>query len=211
LTARAIRERNRTVPHLKIFYFKSGEIITGLTLAVFAFYILRSFVGAEGILENESGSETIVREICRQEAALHEETGSYGGFDAIEGGSPLLGGLRRVPLKNYDSMDLATDGKYFYLIHLVYPSKTASDLVDDASRGEPIGFHCLSWPYRFASTGEICVYGNETGGMAVATNIYGAHDGYDSFPLDDYSAPAEAAAGRQVDSDDGWVVLDSSF
>jgi len=196
------------VSPLRFAYFMSGEIITALTLAVFAFYIMNSFIGAETLLDNESRSESTVVEIYAQEKDLHAETGTYGGFEELAGRSARLAGLRRIPLKDYDSMELAADGEYFYLIRLVYSRKKASDLVEEAGRGDPIGFHCLSWPVKFALTGETCLYVNETGGMAVAPNIYGAHDGYKSFPLEDFSAPAQAAQGTVSGVKSFWYPLD---
>ena len=193
---------------LKFAYFKSGEIVTALAVAVFAFYIVRSFAGGQTILENEHRSESMVRAIYMQQMSLLEETGTYGGFEKLSARSPVIAGLNRIPWGQDDSLDLATDGRYLYLIQMVYPIKSASVLVQESGRDDPSGFHCLSWPVRFASTGEICLYVNETGGMAVAPNIFGTHDGYNSFPPDSFIAPAEAAAGKAVEGEDQWLKLD---
>ena len=193
---------------MKFAYFKSGEIVTAFAIAVFAFYIVRSFAGGQAILENESRSEAMMREIYAQQMSLWEESGIYGGFDELSAGSPAIAGLKRIPWGQDESLDLATDGRYFYFIQMVYPVKTASELVQESGRGDPSGFHCLSWPVRFASTGETCLYLNETGRMAVAPNIYGAHDGYESFPPDSFAVPAAAAAGEAVEGEDQWFKLD---
>jgi len=203
-----------------MFYRKSGEWLTLAVGAVIALYITSFFTSASSIHDHEACARLTIEEIYRQEVRYFKEKRTHAGFEGLLANksvshSPSLaagaGGLldlERIQLKGSPLHELATDGDYFFLLRLLVPSRTSSDLVGQgAGARTPIGFACLCWPVRFGITGESSLYVNDLGFYAVSPNSFGILDGYRSFPPD-FEAPAAALPKERAKKGALWFRLD---
>lgn len=164
-------------------YFKAGEVLTLLAVGVFAFYIVRAYWSADDLLSYEDRARRTTVELYRQEAGLRESDGAFAGLSDLIVRCETLSGLKIIPPAKLGlqgqqrGCEVATDGRYFYMLRMTYPELGVSDLNRERDDLVPEGFKAVSWPTHFGISGEVCYYVDETGKMGVTANTYGTFDG----------------------------------
>jgi len=196
---------------LRTAYFNAGEIITLCLLGFFVFFILFSFSQAHTILDNEDLSRKAIEEIFALEEEVFEKEGSYIGLRELIARSDNLSRFKTYPnqMKDYDSQELASDGKYFYLLKLERTEAKSALLGANLSERIPVGFQCICWPRHFGTTGETCYYVDDAGFFSVSPNTFGELDGikkHSTFPPDMKPA-AEAVPMSRSDKSAQWFRL----
>jgi|GEM_PF-3301338 len=187
---------------MRFAYFKAGEIITLCLLGIFVFFIFFSFSQAHTILDNEDFSQKAIKEIYLREREFFEKDGAFVELEELIAISPVLGKFKTYPkqMKDYDSQELASDGKYFYLLKLERAEPQTALLDGDLTKRTVLGFQCICWPRHFGSTGETCYYVDDGGFFSVSPNTFGELDGikkHTTFPPDMKPAAGAVRLSRE--------------
>ena len=164
-------------------YFKAGELLTLLAVGVFAFYIVRAYWGADDLLAYEDRARRTIVELYRQEAAIHQSDGAFAGLSDLIGRCETLSGLKIIPPAKLGmpgqqrGCEVATDGRYFYMLKMIFPERGFTGMDSDHVDPPPEGFKAICWPTHFGISGEVCYYIDNTGAMGVTPNTFGSLDG----------------------------------
>ena len=192
----------------RLFFNHSGELITLLAACSIGVYLVLNLGASRTVLESEATSRKVLETVFRleEEALRSDRDGCYVPLSRLQERSPLLGPLKKIPMKTSDSVEYFRDRSYLYLFQLEYRSQRAEDYIAGRKNDIPLGFKALAWPKEHATTGEMAFYIDQTGRFTQSRNRSAQYDGWKYFPPD-LKEPAEAKLSEESDKKARWKVV----